>query len=77
MLKKIKLNLGEELKHDKSKSKKNMAKTEIYYYSIKNELDEVVGKIIHEVHTFLEDSRKIQFVIQKDKDGKTVVQESW
>ena len=74
---KIKLNAGEELRHEKSKSKGTMAQTDIDHYSIINEAGEVVGKVIHEDHTSLNGFRRTQHVTQTDNDGNIIVQVSW
>lgn len=74
---KIKLNSGEELKFENSKSKGTMAQTDINHYSIINEAGDVVGTVIHEDHTSLNGFRRTQHVTQKDSDGNIIVQESW
>ncbi len=74
---KIKLNSGETLRHDKHKSKGSMAQTDIDYYSILNEKNEVVGNVVHEDHTSLKGFRRTQHVTQTDINGKIVIQESW
>jgi hypothetical protein len=74
---KIKLNSGDELKRESSRSKGTMGQTDIYTYSVINSEGDVVGKVIHEDHTSLNGFRRTQHVTQKDQNGKTIVQESW
>lgn len=74
---KIKLNSNEALRHDNHRSKGTMAQTDIDSYSILNENDEVVGKIVHEDHTPLDGRSRMQHVTQTDVNGKVIVQESW
>jgi hypothetical protein len=74
---KIKLNLGEELKHESHRSKGSMAQTDITTYSVINEQGEIVGSVVHEDHTSLNGFSRTQHVTQKDKNGKTIIQESW
>lgn len=74
---KIKLNPGEELKRESSRSKGTMGQTDIYTYSVINSEGGVVGKVVHEDHTSLNGFRRTQLVIQTDQSGKTIVQESW
>ncbi len=54
-----------------------MAQTDIDYYSILNEKNEVVGNVVHEDHTSLKGFRRTQHVTQTDINGKIVIQESW
>ena len=77
MKSKIKLKAGEKLRHDKHKSKGSMAQTDIDYYSILNEKNEVLGYIVHEDHTSLKGFSRTQHVTQTDINGKIIVQESW
>jgi hypothetical protein len=74
---KIKLNPGEELKHETSRSKGTMGQTDITTYSIINSEGEILGTVIHEDHTSLNGFRRTQHVTQRDQSGKTNVQESW
>lgn len=73
----IKLNPGEELKLETSRSKGTMAETDIDTYSIINEAGEVVGSVVHTDHTSLRGFRRTQTVIQKDANGNIVVDEQW
>lgn len=77
MKSKIKLNPGETLKHESSRSKGSMAQTDIDSYSIVNEAGDIVGTVVHEDHTSLNGFKRTQSVTQKDKNGNIVVQESW
>lgn len=74
---KIKLNSGEELKHESSRSKGTMGQTDIVTYSVVNSEGDVVGKVIYEDHTSLNGFKRTQHVTQTDESGKTIVQESW
>lgn len=74
---KIKLNSGEILRHDNHRSKGTMAQTDIDTYSILNQNNEVVGKVVHEDHTPLDGRGRTQHVTQTDADGTTIVKESW
>ena len=74
---KIKLNQGETLRHDNHRSKGTMAQTDIDTYSILNEKNEVVGKVVHEDHTPLDGRGRTQHVTQTDTNGKIIVQVSW
>ena len=74
---KIKLNSGEILRLDESKSKGTMAQTDIEYYSILNEAKEVVGKVKYEDCTSLNGLGRNQHVTQTDMNGNTIIQESW
>lgn len=77
MKSKIKLNPGETLKRESSRSKGSMAQTDIDTYFIVNEVGEVVGTVVHEDHTSINGFKRTQSVTQKDKDGNIIVQESW
>lgn len=61
---KIKLNPGEELKHETSRSKGTMGQTDITTYSIINSEGEILGTVIHEDHTSLNGFRRTQHVTQ-------------
>ena len=74
---KIKLNSGEELKCESSRSKGTMGQTDIVTYSVINSEGDVVGKVIYEDHTSLNGFKRTQHVTQTDESGKTIVQESW
>jgi hypothetical protein len=74
---KIKLNPGEELKRESSRSKGTMGQTDIVTYSVINSEGDVVGKIIYEDRTALNGFRRTQHVTQTDQSGKKIVQESW
>lgn len=74
---KIKLNPGEILRHDNHKTKGTMAQTDIDAYSIVNDKNEVVGKVVHEDHTPLDGRSRIQHVTQTDINKKIIIQVSW
>jgi sporulation protein YlmC with PRC-barrel domain len=74
---KVKLNPGEELKLESSRSKGTMAQTDIYTYSIINQAGEKVGSVEHTDHTSLNGFNRTQHVTQKDNLGNVVVETSW
>jgi len=74
---KIKLNEGEELKLETSRSKGSMAETDIYNYSVINQKGDLVGSVEHTDHTSLNGFKRTQHVIQKDKAGNIIVELSW
>ncbi|MDT0581703.1 hypothetical protein [Brumicola blandensis] len=77
MITKLKLEQGEELKHERSRTKGTMAQTDIECYSVINSKGEVVGSVVYEDHTSLNGFKRTQHVTQKSSDGKIIVQESW
>ena len=77
MRNKLKLNQGDELKLQNSRSKGSMAETDIYTYSIVTETGEEIGRVVHTDHTSINGFRRTQTVVQKDSSGKVVVDESW
>lgn len=74
---KIKLNEGEELNLEFSRSKGSMAETDIDNYSVINQTGEIVGSVEHTDHTSLNGFKRTQHVIQKDKSGNIIVELSW
>jgi hypothetical protein len=74
---KIKLNSGEELKRENSRSKGTMAQTDIYTYSIIDQAGDKVGSVEHTDHTSLRGGSRTQHVTQKDNSGNVVVELSW
>jgi hypothetical protein len=77
MKSKIKLNPGETLKRESSRSEGSMGQTDIDSYSILNEAGDIVGTVVHKDHTSINGFKRTQNVTQKDKDGNIIVQESW
>jgi len=77
MKSKLKLQAGDSLKHEGSRSKGTMGQTEIDTYSILNEKGEVVGSVEHEDHMSLNGFKRTQHVTQRDSTGRVIVQESW
>ncbi|MGF1841551.1 hypothetical protein [Vibrio atlanticus] len=73
----IKLNQGEELKHDNHRSKGTMAETDIDTYSVVSQDGNIVGKVIYTDHTAIRGFRRTQTVVQTDSSGKVIVDESW
>lgn len=77
MRSRIKLQQGESLKLESSRSKGTMGQTDIVAYSVVNENGEVVGSVEHEDHTSLNGFKRTQHVTQRDRSGRVIVQESW
>lgn len=77
MIERLKLQKGEELKLESSRSKGTMGQTDINTYSIVNEKGEVVGKVVHTDHTALNGLKRTQTVVQEDSSGNTIVDERW
>ena len=74
----IKLRDGETLKLIKSESKGSMAETDVYTYSILDELGQAVGSVVHTDSTSIKAPfRRTQSVIQRDAAGAKIVQEDW
>ena len=73
----LKLNPGEVLKLEKSKSKGTMGQTDIDTYSIVNKFGEVVGTVVHTDEVKLNGLNRIQSMVQKDLAGKVIVDEHW
>lgn len=74
---KVKLNPGEELKFESSRSKGFMAEEDINEYSVVNAAGQVVGQVIHTDHTAVRGFRRTQTVRQTDVNGKVIVDEHW
>ncbi len=74
---KIKLNSGEELKLENSRSKGTLAETDIYNYSIVDKTGKVVGLVEYTDHTSIKGFNRTQHVVQKDSSGKVKVETSW
>jgi len=77
MKSKIKLNEGEELKLESSRSKGTLAETDIYNFLIVDKTGEIVGSVEHTDHTSIKGFNRTQHVIQKDLSGKVIVETSW
>jgi hypothetical protein len=74
---KVKLNEGETLKHESSRSKGSMAQEDITEYSVLNSDGQIVGTVVHKDHTAIKGFRRTQSVYQTDSDRKVIVDESW
>jgi len=77
MKSKIKLNPGETLKLESSRSKGSMAQTDIYSYSVLNSNGDIIGSVNYEDHTSLNGFNRTQNVTQKDSSGNIIVQLAW
>ena len=74
---KVKLSEGQVLRLEKSRSEGFMGETDITEYSIVDAAGNVVGSVEFTDHTAVKGFRRTCTMVQKDKQGKTVVQESW
>ena len=74
---KLRLNPGEELKHESSRTKGFMGEEDIDEYSVLNSEGQVVGKVTHTDHTAVRGFKRTQTVLQTDNAGKVVVDERW
>ncbi len=77
MKEKLKINQGETLALVKSKSEGFMAETDVDEYEIVNTSGEIVGSVVYKNHTAVKGFRVTQSVIQKDVNGKTIVDIRW
>jgi hypothetical protein len=77
MRSKIKLNPGEDLKRESSKTKGFMAETDITEYSVVDRNGDIIGSVIHEEHMSINGFKITNHVTQRDKSGKEIVQASW
>ena len=77
MQSKVKLNPGEELKFENSRSKGFMGEEDINEYSVLNSEGQVVGRVTHTDHTAVRGFRRTQTVRQTDITGKVIVDERW
>ena len=77
MKEKLKLNLGEVLKLEKSKSKGTMGQTDVYTYSIVSSAGEIVGTVVHTDEVKLNGLNRVQSLIQKDLARNIIVDEHW
>ncbi len=77
MKEKLKLNQGETLNLVKSRSEGFMAETDVDDYEIVNAAGEVVGSVTYTNHTAVKGFRVTQSVVQKDANGKVIVDTRW
>lgn len=73
----IKLNQGESLQRESTRTKGPMAEMDITNYSILNQQGDRVGSVIYTDHTALKGFRRTQTVLQKDIDGNVLIDVTW
>ena len=73
----LKLNQGETLKRESSRSKGTMAEMDIYTYSILDASGEKVGSVKHTDHTAIRGFQRTQTLEQRNKLGDIIVDETW
>lgn len=74
---KILLNPGETLKQISHSLKGTMAETDIWSYEVLNEAGEKVGDIVHTDHTSIKGFHRTQSVVQRDLNGKVIIDVHW
>ncbi|MCK4841970.1 MAG: hypothetical protein KAT04_08810 [Methylococcales bacterium] len=77
MKNRLKLNPGDELILQNSRSKGPMAETDIYTYSIVSKTGEEIGSVVHTDHTSINGFKRTQTVVQKDSLGNVTIDKSW
>ncbi|WP_429952362.1 hypothetical protein ACQXXB_11130 [Aeromonas veronii] len=73
----VKLQPGETLKRESSRTKGSMGETDIVTYSVLNADGAVVGKVVHTDEVTLNGLNNRQSVRQTDLAGNVVVEEYW
>ena len=73
----VRLNPGEELKLEGSRTKGPLGGTEIDTYSVINKAGEVVGSVVHSDHTAIKGFKRTQTLVQKDAEGSVLVDKRW
>lgn len=73
----VKLNLGEELKHESSRTKGFMGEEDTEEYSVLNSEGFVVGKVTYTNHTAVKGFKITRTLFQTDSTGKVIVDERW
>lgn len=74
---KVKLNPGETLRRESSRTKGTHAQTDIDTYSIINEHGEVVGSVVHTDTTAIKGFKQTQTLVQKNAAGEVVLELKW
>lgn len=78
MHEKVKLNPGEPLKRESSRIKGTLGQTDIDTYSVINDqLEEVVGSVVHTDITAINGFKRTQTLVQKDASGNIIVDTQW
>lgn len=74
---KLKISEGDTLKFESSRSKGFMGETDVTDYTILDSSGNVVGTVEYTEHTAVRGLRTTNSVVQKDVQGKVVIQASW
>jgi len=74
---KVKLNPGEELKLDSSRTKGFMGEEDIDEYSVVDAEGNIVGKVTYTNHMAVKGFKVTRTVLQTDSAGKVLVDERW
>jgi hypothetical protein len=74
---KVKLNEGQTLKHESSRSKGSMAQEDITEYSVLDSAGQIVGRVVHNDHMALNGFGRTQSIRQTDSSGQVIVDEHW
>lgn len=77
MQEKLKLNPGDTLRFDSSRSTGFMGETDISNYSVLDASGNVVGSVEHTEHMAVKGFRVSNTVVQRSKDGTVLLQQSW
>ena len=77
MHEKVKLNPGETLKRESSRTKGTLAQTDIDTYSVINDQGEVVVSVVHADTTAINGFKRTQKLVQKDASGNIIVDTQW
>lgn len=73
----VKLQPGEKLKHESSRTRGSMGQTDVYTYSVVNADGVVVGKVVHTDEITLNGLNNRQSIRQTDLAGNVVIEEHW
>ena len=74
---KVKLNPGEELKLDSSRTKGFMGEEDIDEYSVVDAEGNIVGKVTYTNHMAVKGFKVTRTVLQTDSTWKVIVDERW
>jgi hypothetical protein len=74
---KVKLNPGEELKLDSSRTRGSMGEEDIDEYSVLDSEGKIVGKVTYTNHMALKGFKVTRSVLQTDSTGMVIVDERW
>ncbi|WP_460146622.1 hypothetical protein [Pseudomonas sp. S2_A02] len=74
---KVKLNPGEELKLDSSRTKGFMGEEDIDEYSVVDPEGNIVGKVTYTNHMAVKGFKVTKTVLQVDNAGKVIVDVRW